>query len=228
MFFQSILLQATPEIATPEEIRSISLLELIQAGGWVMIPILLLAIIAIYLFFERYFTISSANKKRKDNLLEQVRELVLQGNVQGAAALCEQTSSPISRMIHKGILRLGSPLKHIEASIENVGKIEIAKLEKNLPILATISGAAPTIGFLGTVIGMIQTFIEIHRTQAQDISGMAGGIYEALITTAAGLSVGLLAYMAYNFLSTKIQKIIHDMEASSIEFLDVLQEPTDA
>ena len=210
--------------AIPDAAQSLSLWDLILAGGWVMIPLFLMSFAAIYLFVERYLTIRAASKT-SNSLLEEVKTKVLNGDVEGAKRACEHDQTPIARMIRKGISRIGNPLKDIEAAIENTGKIEVNRLEKNLSTLATIAGAAPTIGFLGTVLGMIQAFIEMDRAKTADVSQMAGGIYEAMITTAGGLIVGLLAYIAYNYLSSILQKVIHRMEQTSIDFIDLLQEP---
>ena len=151
---------------------------------------------------------------------------VLRGDINGAKMLCAQQDSPVGRMIQKGLSRIGSPLKNIEASIENVGKLEIFKLEKNLSALATIAGAAPMMGFLGTVIGMVQAFIAIAQEEGSvSPKLLSSGIYTAMITTVAGLFVGIMAYLAYNFLVSRVQKVIHKMEYTSIEFIDLLQEP---
>ncbi len=190
-----------------------------------MIPIVLLSFVAIYIFFERFLTIRKANQD-PDAFMHRIKEQVLKGDINGAKLLCSQTDSPIARMIEKGISRIGSPLKNIEASIENVGKIEIFKLEKNLSTLATISGAAPMMGFLGTVIGMVKAFISISQ-QEGSVSPklLSDGIYTAMITTVAGLVVGIIAYLAYNYLVSRVQKVIHKMEYTSIDFVDLLQEP---
>ncbi len=205
--------------------QQMSLWELFQAGGWMMYPILLLSFIAIYIFFERLLTLNKANQN-PDALMSKVKELVLKGDINGAKLLCAQNDTPIARMIEKGVSRIGSPLKNIEASVENVGRIEVFRLEKNLSTLATISGAAPMMGFLGTVIGMVQAFIAIAQ-QEGSVSPklLSSGIYTAMLTTVAGLIVGIISYLAYNFLVTRVQKIIHKMEYSSIEFIDLLQEP---
>ncbi len=215
------LANAAAEVA-PE---SVTLLDLALAGGWAMIPLVILSIAGIYIFVERYLTIKKA-AQNPGGFLNRLKSLVVAGDVQGAKMLCAQTNSPISRMLEKGISRIGQPLKSIEASIENVGKIEIARLEKNLSGLATVAGAAPMLGFLGTVTGMIGAFIAIAQAEGT-ISPklLSGGIYEAMVTTAAGLIIGLPAYVGYNFLVAKIDSIVHDMEYSSIEFLDLLQEP---
>jgi len=204
---------------------AISVLELITKGGSIVIILLFLSVIAVYIFVERYRTIKAATKT-PEHFMDEIRGKVSSGDIEGAKIQCAHVDSPIARMIEKGISRIGSSLKNIEASIENVGKIEIYKLEKNLPILATIAGAAPMLGFLGTVIGMIRAFIAIAQEEGSvSPKLLSQGIYEAMITTAAGLVVGILAYLAYNFLVTRVQKIIHTMEYNSIEFIDLLQEP---
>lgn len=199
--------------------------ELILKGGFWLIPIVALSIIAIYIFFERLRNLNRASKTPFE-FMEKIKDLVVSGDVNGAKLLCSQTDSPIAKMIEKGIHRIGSPLKTIEASIENVGKIEVYKLEKNLSLLATTAGAAPMIGFLGTVSGMIQAFIAIAQEEGSVSPKMLStGIYEAMITTAAGLVVGIIAYLGYNYLVSKVQKAIHYMEYTSIDFIDLLQEP---
>jgi biopolymer transport protein ExbB len=150
---------------------------------------------------------------------------VVSGNIEAARTLCRNTDTPIARMIEKGVLRIGKPLKNIEVAIENVGKLEIYKMEKNLATMATISGAAPMIGFLGTVTGMIRAFFELASNDNVVASDLAGGIYEAMITTAAGLAVGIVAYIAYNLLVALVEKVVYNMEATSVEFMDLLQEP---
>lgn len=205
--------------------QSLSIIDLAVAGGFMMIPIILLSLIAIYIFIERFLTINKANQD-PNAFMHRVKEQVLKGDVNGAKLLCSQTDSPISRMIEKGISRIGSPLKNIEASIENVAKIEIFKLEKNLSTLATIAGSAPMMGFLGTVIGMVKAFIAISQ-QEGSVSPklLSSGIYTAMVTTVAGLIVGIIAYLAYNYLVSRVQKVIHKMEYTSIDFVDLLQEP---
>lgn len=204
---------------------AVSLLDLFLLGGFFMIPLVILSAMAIYIFIERTLTIKRASNT-PNQFIEKIRNLVLNGDINGARLLCSQTDTPIAKMIEKGISRIGSPLKNIEVSIENVGKIEIYRLEKNLSLLATISGAAPMIGFLGTVTGMIQAFIAIAQEEGSVSPRLlSSGIYEAMITTAAGLIVGIMAYLAYNYLVSQVQKIIHKMEYSSIDFIDLLQEP---
>jgi len=190
-----------------------------------MIPIAVLWVLAIYLFIERVLTINKANQD-PEVFMGKIKELVLRGDINGSKMLCSQNNTPVARMIEKGISRIGSPLKNIEASIENVGKIEVFKLEKNLPTLATIAGAAPMMGFLGTVIGMVEAFISISQEEGSvSPKLLSSGIYTAMITTVAGLIVGIIAYLAYNYLVSRVQKVIHKMEYTSIDFIDLLQEP---
>ncbi|HET8859643.1 MotA/TolQ/ExbB proton channel family protein [Marivirga sp.] len=204
---------------------SVNLFDLLLKGGYVMIPLLLLSAAAIAIFVERVLTIKKASKT-PSGLLSQVKSLVSNGKIDEAKIMCSQNETPIAKMLEKGISRIGSPLKNIEVSIENVGKIEIYKLEKNLSLLATISGAAPMIGFLGTVTGMIQAFIAIAQEEGSvSPKLLSEGIYEAMITTAFGLTVGIIAYLGYNYLVTQVQKVIHKMEFTSVEFIDLLQEP---
>lgn len=218
-----MLLQVDTTVADQEVI---TVLELLLKGGYMMIPIFLLWIVTIYIFIQRLLVIKKSSQT-PENFKDQIRERVSKGDIEGARVLCAQTDTPVARMIEKGVERIGSPLKNIEVSIENIGKIEVYRLEKNLGMLATISGAAPMIGFLGTVTGMIQAFISIAQEEgAVSPKLLSSGIYEAMITTAAGLFVGILAYLGYNYLITRVQKLIHSMEYNSIDFIDLLQEPT--
>jgi biopolymer transport protein ExbB len=225
-----ILLQVTQTTpldtaAMSEGEASISFIELLFKGGFMMIPIILLSFLAVYIFFERYLSIKKA-ARTPNAFMNKVKRLVSDGDVKGARLLCAQEDTPVAKMIEKGISRIGSPLKNIEVTIENQGKIEVYNLEKNLSYLATISGAAPMIGFLGTVTGMIQAFMAMANEEGQ-ISPklLSSGIYEAMITTASGLLVGIIAYLGYNFLVARVQKLIHRMEYTSIDFIDLLQEP---
>lgn len=223
--FLTMLLAQIVTNAAPAGDDALSVIDLALKGGWMMIPILLSSFIAIYIFVERVLTINKANQS-PDAFMGRIKEMVLKGDINGAKLLCAQFDSPIARMIEKGVARIGSPLKSIEASIENVAKLELFKLEKNLSILATVAGAAPMMGFLGTVIGMVTAFISIAQ-QEGSVSPklLADGIYTAMITTVAGLIVGIMAYLAYNYLITRVSKVVHKMEFSSIEFIDLLQEP---
>ncbi|HEY5916699.1 MAG TPA: MotA/TolQ/ExbB proton channel family protein [Chryseolinea sp.] len=223
-----ILLQiVTDAVTEPEAVvgQSLSVIDLAIQGGFMMIPIAVLWVLAIYFFIERVLTINKANQD-PEAFMGRIKELVLRGDINGAKMLCSQNGTPVARMIEKGIARIGSPLKNIEASIENVGKIEVFKLEKNLPSLATIAGAAPMMGFLGTVIGMVEAFISISQEEGSvSPKLLSSGIYTAMITTVAGLVVGIIAYLAYNYLVSRVQKVIHKMEYTSIDFIDLLQEP---
>ncbi len=213
--------EAAPEI----EQVSISFIELAMKGGWVMIPILLLSFVAIYIFAERYYVITKANREDM-NFMDRIKDYIYDGKIDAALALCRSTESPAARMVEKGISRLGRPLNDVSAAIENIGKLEIYKLEKGLPVLATAAGAAPMIGFMGTVIGMIKAFYDMANAGANiDISMLSGGIYTALVTTVAGLIVGIIAYFAYNTLVVKVEKVVFKLEATSTEFMDILNEP---
>lgn len=225
MIFVQIVSDAAAEVAGTTAKQSISFWGLTVAGGWVMIPLIILWILAIYLFVERMLTINKADED-PDQFMSKVKDLVIKGDINGAKTLCNQNHTPIARMIEKGISRIGRPLKNIESSIENVGKIEVFKLEKNLSFMATIAGAAPMLGFLGTVLGMVKAFIAVSQ-QAGSMSPklLSSGIYTALITTVTGMIVGIMAYLAYNFLVARVQKVVNKMEYTAIDFIDLLQEP---
>ncbi|MFN7312935.1 MAG: MotA/TolQ/ExbB proton channel family protein [Bacteroidota bacterium] len=216
---------ASQAAATPPAQESLNLIELTLKGGPIMIPLAILSVMAVYLTIERYLTLKKASKLDA-NFMANIKDLVLNGNIKGAKALCERTDSPVARMIEKGVTRIGKPLQDIDTSIHNVGNIEINKLERGMPTLATISGAAPMLGFLGTVTGMVTAFHNMSTAGNNlTVSLLAGGIYEALVTTVAGLIIGIFAYIAYNQLTSMVEKIIHTMEASAVEFIDLLQEP---
>lgn len=209
--------------------KTLSIMELITGGGpggiLIMSVLFLLSIIAIYIFVERFNAIKRANTI-DESFIENIKNHVSAGRLDAARALCQNESTPISRMIEKGINRIGKPLKDINAAIENTGKLEVSKLEKNIPTLATIAGAAPMIGFLGTVIGMILAFHEMAAAGGQiDIEFLAEGIYTAMTTTVGGLSVGIIAYVGYNYLVSRVDKVVYNMEANAMEFLDLLNEP---
>ncbi len=207
-------------INSPQEI---TVLELLFKGGFMMIPLLILFFFTIYIFIEKILIINRESKSPK-NFNEEIINRIKNDDINGAKLVCEDTNNPVSRMILKGLDKLHTNLKNIETSIENVGKIEIYNLEKKLSMLATISGAAPMIGFLGTVTGMIQAFISIAEEEgAVSPKLLSSGIYEAMLTTAAGLFVGIIAYLAYNYLVTRVEKLIHNMEYTTIEFIETLQ-----
>lgn len=220
-----LLLQIQTDTAAAGGTKSISLLQILLKGGIFLIPIIILSFVAIYIFVERYLSIRKASQTESD-FMDNIRDYVSNGNIEAAKELCRQNDTPISRMIEKGLMRIGKPLKGIEVAIENVGKLEVYKLEKGLSTLATISGAAPMLGFLGTVTGMIRAFFNLANAGNNiDVGLLSGGIYEALITTAVGLAVGIIAYIGYNLLVTMVDKAVHKMEATSVEFVDLLQEP---
>lgn len=218
----SIADMAQPVAATDE---TISILELALKGGPVMIPILLCSVIAVYIMIERYFAIRKATKD-EPGFMNNIRDYISNGNVEAAKALCRNTTTPVARMVEKGIARIGKPLGDIEKAIENVGNIEVVKLEKGLSLLGTCAGAAPMLGFLGTVSGMIRAFYNMSKAgKTVEISVLSGGMYEAMVTTVAGLIVGIVALVGYNLLSAMVQKAVYKMENTSIEFLDLLHEP---
>ena len=203
----------------------ISLGELLTMGGWLMWPLALLFLITIWVFIERLMTIRRA-ARLDNNFMNIIRDHIVTGNVTAARSFAKNTANPVARIIDKGIQRIGKPIDAIEKSMENVGKLELYNLEKNLSVLSLIAGIAPMFGFLGTIIGMFQLFYNLAATGEFTIQSMANGIYTKMITSAAGLIIGLLAYIAHNYLNTQVNKTANKMEASSAEFIDVLQEPT--
>ena len=204
------------------------ILDIIMQGGtlgMVILGILLiLSVMGLYIFFERYFTIKRAGRIDQ-GFMNNIKANVVGGNINAARALCSITDSPIARLLEKGLLRIGKPLRDIDAAIENVGNLELFKLEKNLSTLASIAGAAPMIGFFGTVTGMIIAFYEMATQQNVTPDVLAGGIYQALLTTAFGLFVGIFAFIGYNLLVAKVESVVFKMEQSTVEFMDLLQEP---
>ena len=209
--------------------KTLSIIELITSSGTAGIVIIavlfLLLIMATYIYFERLFAVKEASKVDA-NFMNQIKNYVSDGKIESAQDLCMQTNSPVSRLISKGISRIGKPLEDINTAIENAGRLEVYSLEKNVSVLATISGAAPMIGFLGTVIGMIISIFEIANSGGSiDIKTLADGLYTAMTTTVGGLVVGIVAYIAYNHLVVKTDKVVYQMEANSLDFLDLLNEP---
>jgi biopolymer transport protein ExbB len=230
-FLQIVTDTTQPDVLLDEQPveKTLSILELITSGGsggiFIMSVLFLLSIGAVYIFIERFSAIKTANKIDK-NFMNNIKDHIMNGKLESAKALCDSNDTPVARMMQKGVSRIGKPLVDITASIENQGKLEIQRLEKNLPILATISGGAPMIGFLGTVIGMILTFSEMANAGGQiNIGLMAEGIYTAMSTTVAGLFVGIFAYFGYNYLVARVEAVIYTMESSATEFLDLLHEP---
>ena len=221
----NIVLQESDLILDESEQVTLSFGEMVLKGGWVMVPIILLSLIAIYIFVERFYVITRAGHEDM-NFMNRIKDYIYDSKIDAALALCKSSKSPASRMVEKGITRIGRPLNDVNTAIENVGKLEIYKLEKGLPTLATVAGAAPMIGFLGTVIGMIKAFYDMANAGNNiDVSLLSNGIYTALVTTVAGLIVGILAYFAYNILVSKVEKVIFRLEATSTEFMDILNEP---
>lgn len=209
----------------PEPGTSISLWDLLMSGGLIMLPLFGLLILAIFFFFERLFAIRNAGKVDY-NFMSIIRDHVTNGNVMAARSLAKNTFNPVARMIDKGLQRIGKPIEAIEKSMENVGKLEIYKMERNLSVLSLIAGIAPMFGFLGTIVGMVQLFYGISSTGEYTLSTIAGGIYTKMVTSATGLIIGLLAYVGHNYLNAQIEKNVNKMEAASSEFIDLLYEPT--
>lgn len=209
--------------------QTLSVLDLLISGGtagMIVIGVLfVLLFTAVYIYFERFFAIKSASKV-DDGFMTNIKSQISSGNTAAAKALCQQSETPVSRLTEKGISRIGSPLEDINTAIESAGRLEVYKLEKNVSILATVAGAAPMIGFLGTVIGMVMAFHQLATASGQaDMGVLAEGIYTAMTTTVAGLIVGIIAYIGYNHLVVKTDKVVHQMESTAMDFLDLLNEP---
>ncbi len=229
MFYQTLLLFQEASADLEREVGTQSFFDIITKGGilgiLIVVVLFALSVIALYIFVERYLTIKRAGRV-DESFINNIRANVSAGNIQGAKALCASTDSPVARMVEKGLQRIGKPLRDIDAAIENVGNLEIFKLEKNLSTLASIAGAAPMIGFFGTVTGMILAFYKMATEQNVTPDVLAGGIYQALITTAFGLFIGILAFVGYNVLVANVEKVVFKMERTTVEFMDLLQEPT--
>lgn len=209
----------------PALAEKVSMWSLLQKGGWIMFPLYGLFALAVFVFFERMIAIQRA-AKIDANFMRIIRDHILSGNISAARSLSKNTANPVARMIDKGLQRIGKPIDAIEKSMENVGKLEMYAMERNLNILSLIAGIAPMFGFLGTIVGMVQLFYGIASTGEYTLNTIAGGIYTKMITSAAGLIIGLIAYIGHNYLTTKIDKTANKMEAASAEFIDILQEPT--
>ncbi len=215
--------RAAQQLATaPQELR---FGDLLVKGGWVMLPIGILAVLGLVIFFERYFTIRKA-AKNESQLMQQVRGSVLAGNLDSAIAICRNSNTPLGRMLQKGLLRIGRPIKDIEGAVENIGKLEVSKLEKNIGILGIIAGIAPMLGFLGTIAGVIKIFFDISQTGDIGIGTISAGLYVKMVTSAAGLFVGMVAYICYHILNMMVDKVILKLETDAIEFIDLLEEPS--
>ncbi len=232
IFFLQILLDSTrlrDSLARAAQIggagQKESLLDIMQKGGPLMIPLALLLVIAIFFFIERLLAINKA-ARLDENFMNIIRDHIMTGNVTAARSIAKNTNNAVARMIDKGIQRIGKPIDAIERSMENVGKLELYKMERNVAILSVIGYIAPLFGFLGTIIGMFQLFYNIASTGEYSISNIAGGIYVKMISSASGLIIGIIAYVGYRYLNSQIDKTTNKMEAASAEFVDTLQEPT--
>lgn len=230
-FFQEdTLVDATQEVEPLVEEKTLSLMDLLFSGGTagtvIIIVLFVLLFVAVYIYFERLFAIKAASET-DSNFMNQIKDSVLAGNIESARIRCAQANSPVARLTAKGLDRIGHPLEDINTAIENAGRLEVYKLEKNVSVLATIAGAGPMIGFLGTVIGMVIAFHELATSSGQaEMGALAEGIYTAMTTTVAGLIVGIIAYIGYNHLVVKTDKVVHQMEATAVDFLDLLNEPS--
>lgn len=218
---QADIVEATP---VPQEM-SYSLIEMASKGGWLMLVLLALSIIAIYIFGKKWWAIRQAGKLDKD-FMSDIRDYIHEGKIKSAKTLCSKYDTPVARMVEAGLIRVGKPLGDIQTAVENVGNVEVARLEKGLPYLATIAGGAPMIGFLGTVMGMIQAFFNMANAGNNiDITLLSSGIYTAMVTTVGGLIVGILAYFGYNYLTARISSLVYSMESATIKLMDALSEP---
>ena len=204
--------------------QQLSLFDLLTKGGWVMIPLAILALLGLIIFFERYLTIRKASKD-ESQLTMQVRSSIKTGNLDSAVAICKNSNTPLGRMLQKGLLRIGRPIKDIEGAIENIGRLEVSKLEKNIGILGVIAGIAPMLGFVGTIIGVITIFHDVSVKGVIEIGTISGGLYIKMISSATGLIIGIIAYILYNILNAMVDRVVLKMETDSIEFIDLLEEP---
>ena len=228
LFLQISMPQASDSVealtVTPESQESgLSLWEMTLNGGWIMIPIALLSVIAVYIFVERFITLRQAQKDAP-YFMDRIREYLEDGKRDAAIKVCRQTKAPYAAMIEKGIMRIGHPASEVQAAIENVGNVQVAQMEKGFTMLATVASGAPMIGFLGTVTGMIQAFYDMANAGSNvDITLISGGIYQALVTTVAGLVVGIIALFAYNYLNTLLDRVVNEMESKTLEFMDLVE-----
>ncbi len=226
MLLATILQSSAVAEAVPvKEDLTMSLIDMAFKGGWLMIPLFLLSIVTIYIFGQKWWAIKKASAIDQ-NFMNDITDHIHNGKINAAIALCKETDTPISRLIEKGIERIGRPLSDIQTAVENTANMEVARLEKGLPMLATIAGGAPMIGFLGTVMGMVQAFFNMAQAGNNiDITLLSGGIYTAMVTTVAGLIVGIMAYFGYNFLTSRVSDLVFKMQSNTIEFMDLLHKP---
>lgn len=206
--------------------ESINLFTMAQYGGWIMIVLAILLAFALYLFIERLVVLTKATKEDK-TFMNRIRDYIKDGNMDSAIKLCQRTDTPSARMVEKGISRIGRPMQDVQVAIENVGNLEVSKLEKGLVLIATIAAGAPMLGFLGTVLGMVQTFFNMAQNASGviEIATLSEGMYQAMVTTVGGLIVGILAMFAYNFLVSRIDRVVRQLESRTMEFMDLLNEP---
>ena len=217
--------EAAAQVAPVQQEMSYSLIEMACKGGWLMLVLLLLSVIALYIFGKKWWMLRQAAKTDK-NFMNDIRDYIHEGKIKSAITLCQKYDTPVARLVEKGIERIGRPLEDIQTAVENTANVEVARLEKGLSFLATTSGGAPMIGFLGTVVGMIQAFFNMSQAGNNiDITLLSSGIYTAMVTTVGGLIVGILAYFGYNYLTSRINSLVFKMESATIEFMDVLHEP---
>lgn len=222
---QDLVNQAGEIAEAAEEPVTLNVIDLALQGGWIMLILLLMSIYAVYVYVERTLTLNKALKEDK-TFMSKIKDYIHSGKIDSAQTLCQSTDTPVARMIEKGISRIGRPLNDINTTVENVGNIEVSRLEKGIAGLASVSGGAPMIGFFGTVTGMIEAFFQMANAGNNiDVSTLAGGIYTALVTTVGGLAVGIVAYFAYNNLVARIEKVVFILEARTMEFMDLLNEP---
>lgn len=219
---QDTVKNAVTQLTTQPTAQSLSFWELLQKGGIIMIPILILSLLAVYFFFERLIAIKKASRE-DTNFMNNIKDFIVNMKIDAAKAFCKSTNSPVSRMVEKGIDRIGKPISEIERTIESVGKFEVSKLEKNLKILGIVAGMAPMLGFIGTIMGVIKIFHNISLADNISIGLIAGGLYEKLITSASGLIVGVLAYAGYHYLNILLDKVVFKMENNALDFMDLLQ-----
>ena len=233
LFLQSVAAQATDQMPDLTEVTAttipaeaeVNIIDLAVKGGWIMIVLLILSLIAIYIFVQRFMVIKRAGKE-DETFMNRIKDYIHEGKVESALNLCRTTNTPYARMIEKGITRLGRPMSDVLVAIENVGNIEVAKLEKGFPLIATTAAGAPMLGFLGTVTGMVRAFFDMANAGTNvDVSLLSGGIYEALVTTVGGLVVGIIALFAYNYLVSQVDNVVNKMEMRTMEFMDLLNEP---
>lgn len=214
--------QQAVQIAAPAE--NLNLIQLLMKGGWIMVPILVLFFLGLVIFIERYITIRNASKA-DGNLMAQVKSNVLSGKLEAAIAVTRSSNTALARMLQKGLTRVGRPIRDIEGAIENAGKLEVSRLEKNINILGIIAGIAPMLGFVGTIFGVIQIFRDVEMAGGIDIGSVSGGLYVKMIASASGLTIGILAYIGYHILNMLVDRLILKMETEAVEFIDLLDEP---